>query len=57
MGTIWRKLSKSEEEEFKIWAKENHKPFDRVSPLWHPVIKEECAKIDQKELKKTGKVF
>lgn len=43
----WRQLTAEEEKSFREWARENHKPGSmEIDPTWHPVIREECAKMD-----------
>ena len=44
---IWRTLNDKEVEEFRQWARDNHKPGNPVNDLWHPVVREECKKIDE----------
>jgi hypothetical protein len=44
---IWRELSDVEVEQFKAWARENHKPGEPVDSFWHPVVRAECELIDQ----------
>lgn len=46
----WRYLDKEETEEFRQWARDNYKIGDKVDPVWHPVVREECEKI-RKEAK------
>jgi len=43
---MWRELSEEEQSDFRKWARDNHKPGDEVNPTWHPVCRDECAKID-----------
>jgi len=45
---IYRTLDKKETKEFQQWAKENYVPGTVISPVWHPVIKEECKKMNTK---------
>ena len=44
---FFRELSETEVEEFKQWARDNHKIGDEVSEVWHPVIRKECKLIDE----------
>jgi hypothetical protein len=46
MGSLFRVLTGAEEHEFREWARETHKPGSIVNPLWHPVVRDECFKID-----------
>ena len=44
---LFRDLSEQEEVEYRRWARENYKPFEPISGVWHPVVQEECTKINQ----------
>ena len=45
---IFRELDEAETREFQTWARQNHKPGDVIAiDLWHPVVVEECHKIDR----------
>jgi len=50
---IFRDLTKEEEGLFRHWARENYKPLSPINGIWHPVVQDECRKIneegDQKE--------
>jgi hypothetical protein len=46
---FFRHLSESQVKEFKQWTRDNYTPGDEISDLWHPVIKEECRKINRGE--------
>lgn len=43
---LFRQLSKEEEQSFRLWARENYKPFSEISGIWHPSVQDECAKIN-----------
>lgn len=43
---FFRNLSLEEADAFRSWARENHKPGESVRDFWHPVVRDECAKID-----------
>lgn len=47
MSGFFRDLSVQEETEFRQWARDNHTPGAPVNQLWHPVVRDECATIDQ----------
>ncbi len=51
MTGMWRNLSKDEEEEFRQWARDNWKSKTEPNLLWHPIIKEEWSKLDEKYVK------
>ena len=44
---FFRYLNEEETEEFKQWARDNHKPGDEVKSVWHPVLRKECQRIDE----------
>jgi len=44
---MFRELSKEEEQEFRQWAMENYKPFEHISEVWHPIVQNECVKINK----------
>jgi hypothetical protein len=44
---MFRELSAEEELEFRAWAREHHRPGDPVTEVWHPVVRDECRKIDE----------
>ena len=44
---MFRELSITEQQEFREWARENYLPEEHISPIWHPIIQEECQKINQ----------
>ena len=46
MASLFRVLDGAEEQEFRDWAREIHRPGEIVNPLWHPVVREECFRID-----------
>ena len=43
---LWIKLSKSEEKQFREWARKNYKPLTAIDGLWHPIVQDECVKIN-----------
>lgn len=45
--SFFRPLDAAEEETFRIWARTWHKanPDGEVSPVWHPVVRDEIAKL------------
>ena len=45
--SMFRDLDAKEIDDFKQWARENHKAGDQVSPLWHPVVRNECYTMDK----------
>jgi hypothetical protein len=47
---LYRRLNVQEEKDFRQWARDNYVPHGPIENLWHPVIKEECDKINQEKL-------
>jgi hypothetical protein len=43
---IFRTLGQSEEEAFRLWARENYTPLSFINGIWHPVVQAECARIN-----------
>ncbi len=43
---VFRKLSVSEEAEFRKWARENYRLGEPISGIWHPAVQDECAKMN-----------
>lgn len=46
---IYRILNEKETKEFQQYAKENYVPGTMINPIWHPVVKEECKRMNTKE--------
>jgi hypothetical protein len=44
---LFRELTDGEKEDFRQWARENYKPYDPILGIWHPVVQEECVKMNQ----------
>jgi len=42
----FRPLTTEEEQEFRRWARENWEPGREVNGLWHPVVRDECRKME-----------
>ncbi len=47
---FFRTLDDKEAEEFRAWTRANYQPFGMVNPAWHPIVRDECRKIDSEEL-------
>ncbi len=47
---MFKKLSEAEAKEFREWARENYKAGEAISQAWHPVVQEECARINNEAL-------
>jgi hypothetical protein len=46
MMNLFRNLSPEEEQSFRQWARDNYQPFEPIDGVWHPVIQDECARIN-----------
>lgn len=44
---LWRKLTDKEKVAYRKWARDNYKPLSLIDGLWHPIVQEECAKINR----------
>tara|TARA_R100000234_G_scaffold114270_1_gene89304 strand:+ start:487 stop:663 length:177 start_codon:yes stop_codon:yes gene_type:complete len=37
---------------FRKWAREEYEPFTEIKPVWHPVVRDECHKINTEQASK-----
>ena len=44
---LFRELTESEEKEFRQWAKDNYLPGAEIQVIWHPVVQDECRKMNE----------
>jgi len=44
---LFRTLSPADEAQFRDWARQNYKPFTDISGTWHPVVQDECRRINE----------
>lgn len=42
----FRDIAAAEEAEFRQWARDNYRKGDLVNPVWHPVVRDECGRIN-----------
>ena len=42
---FFRILTAEEEEKFRVWARDNWKPNTDPKSIWHPVVRDEWAKL------------
>jgi hypothetical protein len=45
---LFKDLTKEEEQAFRLWAQENYQPFEQISSFWHPIVQEECQRINER---------
>jgi hypothetical protein len=43
---LFRHLTNEEEVKFRQWARENYVKYSEINPIWHPVVRDECEKIN-----------
>lgn len=43
---LFKNLNDQQKEEFKKWAREHYRPGTPIFTTWHPVVQEECRKIN-----------
>jgi hypothetical protein len=46
-GPLFRQLDEKEQLEFRRWARDNYQAGDLINPVWHPVVRDECDKINR----------
>lgn len=46
---FFRDISEEEQKEFRQWARDNYTPFSDIKGIWHPVVQDECTKINQEK--------
>lgn len=44
---LFRSLPPDEEASFRQWARDNYQPFATINGTWHPVIQDECRRINE----------
>jgi hypothetical protein len=49
MVTIFRELKEGEEKEFRDWARKNYTKYSEIKGIWHPVVQDECVKINSED--------
>jgi hypothetical protein len=42
---FFQDASDDDEKDYRQWTRENYHPENPLSPVWHPVIIDECIKI------------
>ena len=48
-----RELNDEEKAYFRKWARDNYTPYDAIDGTWHPIVQEECAKMNAETDAKT----
>ena len=44
---MFRELTVSEACEFRSWARDNYKLGSPISGIWHPIVQDECARMNR----------
>jgi len=52
---LFRELGVEEEKKFRQWARDNYKPLTEIKGVWHPVVQDECVKINAEKGGLNGK--
>lgn len=47
---MFRKLNKKEEKDFRRWARDNFKLNTEIDDGWHPVVRDECRKMNEENV-------
>lgn len=45
---FFRTLTPVEESKFRKWAYENYEPGTEIKGSWHPIVQDECVKINRR---------
>lgn len=46
VGSLFKSLSKDEEKNYRKWARDNYTPIENIPGIWHPVIQDECVRMN-----------
>ena len=44
---LFRDLNEQEAQVFRDWARKNYKPLTPINGVWHPVVQDECRKMNE----------
>jgi hypothetical protein len=50
----FRRLPPDDEAAFRKWARENYTPGDEVRGIWHPIVREECERMNAERTREVG---
>lgn len=42
----FRDITPAEEAQFRQWARDNYGKGDPINPVWHPVVRDECTRMN-----------
>ena len=43
---LFSQLTPEQQEAFRLWARENYTAFEPINGVWHPVVQDECTRIN-----------
>jgi hypothetical protein len=46
---LFKSLTPEEEKSYRIWARYNYAQYSPINGVWHPVIQDECRRMNQGE--------
>jgi len=49
MNGLFKAITEDEKPAFRQWARDNYEPFSEIKGVWHPVVQDECVKINQEK--------
>lgn len=44
---LYRDLDEQETATFRAWARTNYQPHSEIKGIWHPVVQDECVRINR----------
>jgi len=44
---LFKDLNDEEEAAYRQWARENYTKYESIKGVWHPVVQNECTKINE----------
>ena len=44
---LFKTLSDEEKKEYRKWARENYKTYEPIKGIWHPIVQEECVRMNE----------
>jgi hypothetical protein len=44
---LFQDLTPEQEKIFRQWARDNYKALSPIAGIWHPVVQDECRKINE----------
>lgn len=50
--SFFKRLSDAEEKSYRQWARENYVPGEVIDSVWHPVVRDECRRINDEWFQK-----